>query len=62
MLLEKSESLLELFVKQLVIQSRLACLVCEKPDFDVVCSKVKYFRIRQEDLSKSKSNLILFKS
>ena len=62
MLLEKSESLLELFVKQLVIQSRLACLVCEKTDFDVVCSKVKYFRIRQEDLSKSKSILIPFKS
>ena len=53
MLLEKSEILLELFVKQLVIQSRLACLVCEKPDFDVV---------REEDLSKSKSNLIPFKS
>ena len=51
MLLEKSENSLELSVKQLVIQSSYAsstsqsrlCLVCEKPNVNVVCSKVRYF-------------------
>ena len=66
-MLEKSGNLLELSVKQLVINQgwqvgfpwfRLY-LVCEK-HFNVVCSKVRYFRIQQE-LFKSKSNLIPFK-
>ena len=63
MLLEKSENLLKLSVKQLVIQSRLASsiyLMCEKPDVNAVCRKVRYFRIQQE-LSKSKFSLIPFK-
>ena len=69
MLLEKSENLLELSVKQLEIRSRLArwlspgqdiCLVCGKSNFNIFCGKVWYFRIQQE-LFKSKSNLIPFK-
>ena len=51
MLLEKSGSLLEISVKELVIQSRLASsislglisLVREKPNVNVVCSRVRYF-------------------
>ena len=47
-LLEKYENLLELSVKQLVIQSSLEslisqCLVREKPNVNVVYSKVRYF-------------------
>ena len=69
MLLEKSENLLELSVKQLEIRSRLArwlspgqdiCLLCGKSNFNIFCGKVWYFRIQQE-LFKSKSNLIPFK-
>ena len=68
MLLQKSESLLELSVKQLVIQSRVASSVflsqdmfgVRKTKFKSFCSKVRYFRIQQE-LSKPKSNLISFK-
>ena len=48
MLLEKYENLLELSVKQLVIQSSLEslisqCLVREKPNVNVVYSKARYF-------------------
>ena len=69
MLLEKSENLLELSAKQLQYnqdwqvrfsQVRLS-LVCEKPNVNIVCSKVRYTRI-QQTLFKSKYNLILFKS
>ena len=48
MLLEKYENFLELSIKKLVIQSSLASLisigfVCEKPNVNVVCCKVRYF-------------------
>ena len=77
MLLEKSENLLELSVKQLLIQSSLTSLIflghtmflmCEKPKvFNFVCDKVRYFCIFyiflyiQQELSNAKSILILFK-
>ena len=68
MLLEKPENLLELSVNQLVIQARLASSIflgqarfgVWKTNVNVVCSKVIYFCTKQ-GLSKSKSNLILFK-
>ena len=60
MLLEMSENLLELSVKQLVIQWRLASSVCEKQNVDVVCSKVRYVHT-QKALSKPNCNLNPFK-
>ena len=55
MLSEKYENLLELYVKQLVIQSKFRKFVflsqtmydCEKPDVNVVCNKARYFRIKK---------------
>ena len=64
MLLEKCENLLELSVKLLIIQSSLASLIsldqtkCEKPNVNIVCSKVRSY---QEELSKSNYNLIPLK-
>ena len=50
MLLEKYENLIELTVKQLIIQSSLTSLiflgqtlVYGKPNVNVICSKVRYF-------------------
>ena len=69
MLLEKYENLLELSVKQLVIQSSLAssislgqtmCGVWKTKMFMLFVEKLGIFRV-QEELSKSKSNLIPFK-
>ena len=62
MMLEKSKNLLELSAKQLEIKSSLASSTMSgvwKPNVNVACSKVRYFRI-QEELSKLKSNLIPF--
>ena len=51
MLLEKSENLLQLFVKKLLIQSSLANVI------NVACSKVVSIFCIQQDLSKYKSDL-----
>ena len=70
MLLQKYENLLELPIKQLVIQSSLAssislghqttCGVRKTKMLMLFVAKLGIFRIQQE-LSKSKSNLIPFK-
>ena len=69
-LLEKYANLLELSIKQLVIQSRLAssislgqtmCGVWKTKMLMLYIAKLGIFRIQQE-LSKSKSNLIPFKT